>query len=738
MKKFAAVILATLTLPVYAQRFMGALSDYQQTLEPTSQGSGGSVSPGSSSSSSTPRPEVQQGGQSSSSTQACEENDQTSMPLKYLTNLILQKDADLKINHDPRSASLAITSGDMIGNCSSMLEWKLKQPTIKDKKAYALEIRFKKDDSCTDAGCTYAVTKLENGVAKIMDKKDTVFKPTLEGFEACLEKSGVMVDGKVVRSAIYTKPINEKFSNLNESGSLYVVSHGLASEQIKAKYGKFDPIDRCDHYEEAHPQIKSLLTYQDAEKIRLDAEAEKLKECTINEYYKVADFLEKYESYNSQLAEVRDRLIMESAKKSAELILKGEYKDDDLKVLGDFDKYVVQPKVEYAVALYHEMIELEGDAKVAKQEELKKVLAEISALKQKPYFTAAHTQRLLKDGKFEDAEKLNTMVLMLDSHQRLGAKENNIVITPAYARTKVTQGIQAFSTYLVGEREKYEIRTGQVSGQSQTYAQLASRMRQNIQARNENFSVEIQGEYARMQQPNGYCYKYWRNAQKCIQDSMERIQELQMLLQHYNKIDTERAAEYDQKAKDYKALEDEGGRYIAAQNGTPVPETSNQPQRPTDTTAAPSRPADAQTQPGQQPGVYNFQFNGGQQQQPQQGMAQLYQTPTNPYMQQNMYMQQQNPYMMQQQYQSPYMGQQAYGYSGQFGVQGYAGAQTGFMQQGYGQNSYSFNFNGGQQQPMYQTQQYPQYGYQQNMMYGGYSPYMQYGQYNMYGGGLMR
>jgi hypothetical protein len=50
------------------------------------------------------------------------------LPLAYVTSLIQQKNAALDITHDPRSGTLTIAAEDMIGNCSSMLEWKLKQP----------------------------------------------------------------------------------------------------------------------------------------------------------------------------------------------------------------------------------------------------------------------------------------------------------------------------------------------------------------------------------------------------------------------------------------------------------------------------------------------------------------------------------------------------------------------------------------------------------------------------------
>lgn len=722
MKKFPVLMLSLMTLPAYAQSMLSTLCSHQDGLKTSETSSTGGAGVGSSINTGT-NSDVKPSSESiSSSNVKCEEADQTSLPLAYVTSLIQQKNAALDITHDPRSGTLTISSGDMIGNCSSMLEWKLKQPEILGKKSYAVEVKIKSSDECSDVGCTYQVTKVENGEFKAHE--NMIFKPTLKGFEECLQKSGVVVGGKVIPSAIYPAPMKEKFSGLDHSGELLFLSHGPSSPILKAKYGKFEHIQACDHYEIVNPQVKSLLTLADAEKERLDAEAAKLKECTVYEYGKLAEFIEKYENYSSGLADIRDRLILEAAKKAAAAISAGSTKDEDVKIIADFERYVVIPKVDLARALYDEMLELEGDAKKAKQEELKAVLAHITSLKQKPYFTGLHTQKLIQAGMFEDAEKLNTAILLLESHQRLGAKQDSIVITPGLAFQKVAAGKIAFTELIDKERERYEIRTGQSSGKAQSYTNLAARMRSTIQVRTQNFTAEIQAEYERIQQPNGYCYKYWRNAQKCIQDTAERIQELQALAQHYNKIDAERALEYDAQAKDYGDLEAQGRRYIAIQNGEEVPADVPVIAQPQDTTVPTARPQDTQ---GSQQGVYTFNLQGGQQpgkqsdpqyQQQAQYAPQSHQYPTTPYQQQNMFQQQRPPWMQQQQ---SYMGQQSLG-QGQMGM--------GYQQQGI----YNFNYGGGVMQNQMGHQQQQLYGYQQQQGAGYWNqPNQAYNQYSVYG-----
>jgi hypothetical protein len=683
MKKLPILMLSLLSVPTYAQGILGTLNQYQSNIQPQAAAAAATGTPGAK-----PGPEVKSATQSvSSSSQKCAENDQTSLPLSYVTSLIQEKNAALNITQDPRSGTLAITSADMIGNCSSMLQWELKQPEIQGKKAYAIEVKIKDGEDCKPEGCTYKVAIVEKGEFK--EYKDVVLKPTLKGFEECLQKSGVIAAGKVVPSAIYSSPVNEKFPGLDYSGKLLFLSHGPSTPLIKAKYGKFESIDGCDYYEAAHPQIKNILTIADAERERLDAEASKLKECKPDEYHKLADFIDKYESYSNQLGQIRDKLILEAAKKSATAITAGKYTDEDLKVLQDFDRYVVVPKVERAKALYNEMMELEGDAKKARQEELKKVLTEIGTLNKKPYFTVNNIEKLLNDGKFDEAEIMNNFQLNIEAHKNLGSKQNNVVINPATAHQRLVASQAAFKQTIEREREKFDYKTGQSSGKANEYATLTQRMTQNIQTRNKNYQAEIQSEVERA---TGYCTAYYRNTTACQKECTDRIQQLQAELNHYNQVDLERAKEYDAKAKEYGALEAQGKKFIANQNGEEAPAPQgNQPQNNTNNLAPSGRPQG-------QNGVYDFNLNVQAQagnQQPgminQQGIQQQAALTSNQYMYpvgsaQTSFMNQSNPYVAQQGLvQQSLLGQQSL-------IQQRPGAYSfniGGVNQGYAQQAYS-------------------------------------------------
>ena len=725
MKKAALLFLSLTTLPVYAQGLLGSLNKYQDTLKEKP-----AVDDKK------PTPEVQASKISSTSASAkCEENDQTSLPLSYVSSLITKADGKLDFQHDARGGSLTVSAPEMIGNCSSMLQWSLKQPEIQGQKAYAVEAKIKEGENCTPEGCTYKVAKVKDGV---FDKfEDVVLKPTLKGFEECLQKSGVIADNKVVPGAIYTSQLNEKFTGLDQSGKLLFVSHGPASAMVKAKYGKYEPIDRCDYYEKAHPEVTQLITYAEQERARLDAEAAKLVDCPINEYHKVADFIDKYEAYASQLSQVRDRLILETAKKSAAAIGTGKYKDEDLKVLADFEKYIIQPKVELAIGLYEAMQDLEGEEQKAVEARLKTVLADLAALNKSPYFTSAHTKKLVDDGRFEDAKHLNTLLLTLDAYPRMGQKIKGVVMTPSAIHQNVLKSARAFSEQMTQEKEYYEIRTGQTDEKkSEAYLAGVQQRSEMIQMRTQSYNEEIMSEYQRVQQPYGHCFKYWVNTQKCVEDSVLRIQQLQAELQAGNKHDQEIAKELAAKAEVYKKLEAQGERYIATQNGEEVPESQEKKdnlrpsQRKPDERIAQQQPQQqGQGQMSQQQLMLQAQMQG------QMGM----QNGVNPYAQQNMFQgggynlgnyaqyagNNYNPYGNQNMF-----GQQAYNTMG-YGMNNNMYGNQMYGNQMYGNNN-SFGFQGSFNLGLGGGMNMGGYPYQQQQQMG-YNPYMMYNQYSMYG-----
>src|SRR5690606_35404769 len=117
-------------------------------------------------------------------------------------------------------------------------------------------------------------------------------------------------------------------------------------------------------------------------------------------------------------------------------IEEGKYTEEDLRVLGDFEKYIVQPRIENLKLLYAELDGLKGEEQKAKNDEIVAALNELKVLNAKPYFQAIHTQKLINDGRFEDAEKMNTLKLTSNSYQTLGTKRGGVVVTPDHIAAK--------------------------------------------------------------------------------------------------------------------------------------------------------------------------------------------------------------------------------------------------------------------------------------------------------------
>src|SRR5690606_6422768 len=109
-------MLSLLALPLHAQSLLSSLSEHQNTL--TKKSTVTNIG-GSSTATTTLNP--------SKSAGICSEDEQTSLPLAYVTSLIQEKNAALDIVHDPRAGTLTVSASDMISNCSSMVQWEMKK-----------------------------------------------------------------------------------------------------------------------------------------------------------------------------------------------------------------------------------------------------------------------------------------------------------------------------------------------------------------------------------------------------------------------------------------------------------------------------------------------------------------------------------------------------------------------------------------------------------------------------------
>ena len=691
MKFLSVLVLSAFAISASAANLLDALEQHQSSLAPE---------PGATQD----RP---QAGISAPTTRPsdvdtrCDEDTQTSLPLKYLTGLLLQKDAKLDINHNASSGNLEISSAaKMIGNCNSMIDWTLRVNEIDGQKTYAVEVKFKEGESCpseiADAGdkkC-YRVAMMKDGSFDKFDVKP--FSNDIRGFQKCLEASGVVgADGKINSAAIFKQPVQQKFSGLEETGKLVFLSHGPVSSQVDPRFG-LERVNRCDVYEKIHPNIGMVYSTADLQAQRMAQDADALRNCKPEEYQRLVDFIERNGNIQD-LNAIRDNLIQQAAQALAKKIAENkELNEEDLKVIADFERYIIEP---LRIEIGNKFNEIEGlpdSEKPAARAKLTELKNKLLSFSKAPFFQRAHVEKLMAKGLFDEAEKMEGIRITIGEASKIG-RNGNQVVTPDQARIAISNAREQLKTNLAVEREKHEIRTGVITDRSATYRGLAQTMRDNIRKRTENYTREIQLEYARIQQPNGYCFKYFRNTQKCIQDSVQRIQELQTSLAHYNKIDNERATQYDQQAAEYAKMEAEGRRV----SGQESPEDS----QPTDTTAVPPRSED------------QAQAAAAAQMVPQGMMM-----PQQPYMN-PMMMQQQNPYANMYGQQGGWMGQA--GFNAGFGYQGTMGQNFMGMPQQYGSVGVNW-FGMGQQLGGQMGMNQGLYGMQSpyGQMYGQ-NPYMQ-------------
>jgi|GEM_PF-2525194 len=665
-----------------------------------------------------------------SGSENCPSTGQTTLPLKYVAGLLRTRGSSLQLSQDYSTGRLHVRGGDFLANCNSMLEWGLRAPTTEFPQ-YVVELKIK---ACGADACPYSVMEVNEQGQQVV--KPINVAPTLDGFKECLKQTGVVTDAGVVASKIVKRDLDVSFAGVTNSGPVWFGSHLPAASALYAKKAERG----CYYMEDIRQNGFMAYSQQDSERARLDEQAQLI--CDSGNYRNIADFVERYGQYQETLGAIRDELIEKDYKALGEIIRKGtNLETQDYSVIADFQRYIVDPLTTKIVALHEQVGNLpQGQERRLKEQELRELMVQLAKYKSAPYITVGDLDKLMAKGLFDEAAEVNGIHLTAQSYGRLGATENDVLVTPRVARERIQNGKSAYQRTLADRRKEYDVRTGRVTGRSDYYIGLARRHRRNIEVRTTNFQTEINDEIARITPPSGFCFRYFRNTRKCQTDSTQRIQQLQVELQQKNQTDARIASELEQKANQYRGWEDEGRRYIAAQ-GSDAPEadvavtpSEQLPEGPSVDAPGTDRTADQQAMyqfqlPTQQPGALpgQQQYNPYQQQQPQYYGGQMQQQ--NPYQQQMPYGYGQQAYGQQQPY-----GQQQFGMpQQQYGMMaGYGGSQMGYgMQQG----GYTFNMGAamGQQQP-YAQQQYGQMGYGGNIWAGQQNPFMQNPGYQTMGG----
>lgn len=644
---------------------------------------------------------------STASSQNCPSSGQVTIPLQFIQAMQRTRGASLQVSHDVAVNRMQVKGGDFLSNCNGMLEWGLRNPTTQFPQ-YVVELKIK---TCGAQSCPFSVMEKDASGSSV--EKNINVAPTFEGFKQCLKETGVMADnGSVNASKMVIRDLDISFERVSQSAPVWFGSHLPEAKAVYKKQGE----SGCYHYEDIRQGGVSIYSQEDSERMRLDEQAQLI--CQSGNYRHISDFMDRYGQYTGTLGAIRDELILKDYRALAEKIRKNEdVLTEDFSIIGDFQRYVVDPLTNKIASLHEEIGRLPSSSQERRRKEaqLKEMMTRLASFKNAPYVTQADVDKLMAKGLFDEASSVNTIHLSAQHFGRLGVNERGTAVTPRVARNRIQEGISQFNSNLVSRKHEFEVKTGRVTGEADYYFDLAAQHRRNIQIRTVNYQAEITTEAQRIQQPGGYCFKYFRNTQKCVNDSMLRINELRDQLRLSNQADAQIAEDLLAKSRRYEEWETEGRRYVASQSGEEVVQEEVSPRRELPEGPAVDAPRADRSGETQQAdnSQYQFQFNnpGMQGQMPTQMPGMIPgQQQYNPYAQQQQqwgtqqfmapWWQSQQP---QQQSYNPFMQQQ---------------------QQGMGmQGQYSFNFGQAQANMNPWAQQGMQQGYNGNMFAGQQNPY---------------
>jgi hypothetical protein len=278
----------------------------------------------------------------------CTSNNQSSLPLRMVLGLLRGKGAKLIPSHDPNTGNLNIFGGPMIGNCNSMLDFVVAEPS--GEIPYTFEVRVK---GCGKDKCSYTAHSMNEGN---VEESQIEVEPTMTGFVSCLEKTGVLKDGKIVKNKIMKKEFDVDKKGIDETANLVFASRGPAAVNtggaIFSKKNLYKN-DRCYYYEDIQKDGFNLYSQKSINHKKLMKKASTL--CNDANYESIYSNLENFENIAGtyySLEHVMQKDLLEKVKKAkAEMmdLLADEDKDlSDIdtkkyaQLFDDFYKLIVQ------------------------------------------------------------------------------------------------------------------------------------------------------------------------------------------------------------------------------------------------------------------------------------------------------------------------------------------------------------------------------------------------------------
>ncbi len=406
--------------------------------------------------------------------------------------------------------------------------------------------------------------------------------------------------------------------------------------------------------------------------------------------------------------------------------------EEELELLDIFRSKVVNPALAEVASLYTDYNDASPENKKGALKDLQDAQVRLKTLNIKPFFDDNAVTKLMDNGLFVEATKLYEMKMGLEYYQQLGRKKDNVNYTLEVVKNKLEDAKDQFADDVEVAMEKYDVKTGQVTGVARDYNREANAKQESAIRSIANIDTRINNE---RQMATRECTRYQGNQgtyQRCIEPYNQAILQLQADAKKIQEISSKEVARLNELSKEYATLEEQGRQYVKETTGeeAPAAEVLTPAEGVTQNSLARYAQSNPQIQYQQtyQPPQQNFMGSlmsgllggAGGQFNLQAGVGQSY-----------------NPYMYQQNYSNPYMMQSG-AYANPFGQQ--TGNPWAAFTAGQGQyaatpysNPYLPTGSNSGINP-YQTsynpfmQQQPQFGYnsyQPQQQQFGYNPYQQ-------------
>lgn len=601
---------------------------------------------------------------------------QSSIPLSFFSNLLINNGENYQMTYDKDKKSMRIDFGEMMTACNDKFNFVKRSAGEK----YYIEL------------------KLKNGVS-------------FEDFQKCtLEKT---------ENEYKTERVVINFNEVKPDQEIVFLSNGpYASKYPRHKMIKIEGCQMIEQFD----NYRIVALEKDSDYINKQDQVAKI--CESNDYKEILSNINQFEDFGGVLQKVAAGLIDEKVKEAASKILDKKLDQVDFDVFDDFEKYVLDPKIEEIERVYSELmlLEVNSSAYDKKKRELDKLKRELAKYSRAPYPDNKVRSILLADGYFSEEAlifKINTKVA---TTRMIFNKQDDVVIDPARAEDILDTQVADHNAFLDQSRKEFRIRKGEITGESQKYFEIAESFEQQLEDETQGYQEGMALLNRKKQECAREAMTFFgynaKKHQECVESKDRFMNEFTKIYQANREGLQKEINEYLKQGNHYYALEAEARGEVPKKTDKVVP-SDNTPKYSFNYGEAYAQAFPQQQNQGQNPQLTQQQMQWYQQQQQMRVPPQY----------QNLAQNNWNPQMSMQQYAMQNPGWRG----GMLSTPGLNYQQNGsFMNQGFNQmpGVYSFNYGNNARMPAnnlaYQYQQNPLYNPQMN---GNYY-YQNYHQFN--------